>query len=309
MRHFWFGLFAAMLAFGQEQDVPIRVDVSLVNVAFIVRDGRGGLSRELTKEDIEVYEDGVKQDVKFFSRSGDLPLRLGVVVDASASQDTFNKQHKKDIEGFLKATVTPRDKAFLICFGNHVRLVSDFSASVPDLMDAFHRFEKGNRGFPELDIDDTRSGGTALFDAVYAAAITKLRPVAGERKALLLFSDGEDNSSAHDLMDAIEGAQIADAPIYTVRYTEEHRHGPTARDRYGMREMDRLARETGGAAFDASKRDVRELLAQVGEELRSMYDVGYTSLHPERDGTFRKVEIRVKREGMKARTKPGYFAR
>jgi Ca-activated chloride channel family protein len=309
MRPVWIGFCATMLAFGQEPDAPIKVDVSLVNVAFIVRDWAGNLARQLTKDDVEIYEDGVRQQVKFFSRSGDLPLRLGLVVDVSGSQDKFNKQHKKDIEAFLNSAVTPRDQAMLICFGNRILLASDFSASVPDLMQAFHRFERGHRDAQELDIDDSRSGGTALFDAVFAAAISKLRPLAGERKALLLFSDGQDNSSAHDLMDAIEAAQIADAPIYTIRYTEEHHHGPTARDRYGMREMDRLARETGAAAFDASKRDVSELLAQVGEELRSMYDVGYTSSNPQRDGRFRKVEIRVKREGMRARTKPGYFAR
>ena len=74
-------------------------------------------------------------------------------------------------------------------------------------MDALERFHKGDRHFPELEPDDTRSAGTALFDAMYLTAMEKLRPIAGERKALILFSDGEDNSSAHDLMDAIEAAQ------------------------------------------------------------------------------------------------------
>jgi len=288
---------------------PIKVDVSLVNVAFIVRDSAGLLNRDLTKEDIEVYEDGVKQEVKFFSRSSDLPLRLVLVVDSSDSQDKFNKQHKRDIEVFLKNAVTLRDRAALICFGNHIRLVNDFTSSVPEIMESFRRFDKGGQRFRELDMDDTRSGGTALFDAVYAAAFRKMGPVPGERKAIVLFSDGEDNSSAHDLLDAIEAAQATDSLIYTVRYTEPHRFGLTARNLYGMREMDRLARETGGAAFDASKHEVSELLTQVGEELRSMYDIGYSSTSPVPDGTFRKVQIRVKHPGMRVRTKPGYFAR
>ena len=110
-------------------------------------------------------------------------------------------------------------------------------------------------------------------------------------------------------MDAIEAAQTADSLIYTVRYTESKHGRLTSRNRYGIREMDRLAGETGGAAFDASKGDVASLLRRVGEELRPVYDIGYMSTNPARDGTFRKVVIRVKSEGMTVRTKPGYFAR
>ena len=316
MSSFGFRLLACLLTTGalasqEPGGLSIKVDVSLINVAFIVRDSSGRLARELTQDDIEVFEDGVKQDVKFFSRSADLPLRLGLVVDASDSQEKFNKQHKRDIEAFLERSVTSRDRAMLLCFGNHIRVVSDFTASVPDVMEGFRRFEKGDRHFPELDTDDSRSGGTALFDALYAAATRKLGPVTGERKALILFSDGEDNSSAHDLLDAIEAAQSADSLIYTVRYTEARHGGLNARNRYGMREMFRLAGETGGAAFDASKSDVSKLLGQVGDELRSMYEVGFMSTNPVRDGTFRKLTVRVKNDGenMTVRAKPGYYAR
>jgi hypothetical protein len=114
-----------------------------------------------------------------------------------------------------------------------------------------------------------------------------MKPVPDARKALILFSDGEDNSSAHDLMDAIEAAQTSDSLFYTVRYTEAKK-GPAHRAQpYGVREMDRLAGETGGAAFDASKKEVGSLLMQVGEELRSLYEAGYTSTNPAQDGSFR----------------------
>lgn len=301
--------------------MSIQVDVSLINVAFIVLDSGGPdsggrdavakLGRNLTRDDIEVLEDGVKQEVRFFGRSDDLPLRLGLVVDASRSQEKFLKQHRRDLETFLRMTVTPRDCAMLVCFGNHIRVVSGFSASVPALMDSLERFHKGERHFPELEPDDTRTAGTALFDAMYLTAQSfqaVTHPASGERKALILFSDGEDNSSAHDLPDAIQAAQAADALIYTVRYTESRKGRLTARNRYGMLEMGRLAAETGGAAFDASRKDVGTLLAQVGEELRSLYEVGYVSTNAARDGTFRKVVIRVRREGMTVRAKPGYYA-
>src|SRR4051812_31086584 len=118
-----FGLFAVALlgcsALAQEPAEPsIKVDVSLVNVAFIVRDQTGVLDRRLTKGDIEVFEDGVRQEVRFFGNSGDLPLRLALAADMSGSQQKFMKQHHRDIERFLKSALTPKDNALLVCFGN-----------------------------------------------------------------------------------------------------------------------------------------------------------------------------------------------
>lgn len=308
-----FGLFALLLAgvaVAQEPaGLSIKVDVSLVNVAFIVRDRAGALNRNLTKDDIEVFEDGVKQEVRFFGKSGDQPLRLALAADMSGSQEKFMKQHHRDIERFLESAVTPKDKALLVCFGNHIRVVSEFTSSVGSIMEALDRFQKGYRHFPELEADDTRSGGTALFDSVFLTAGEKLASVTGERKAMILFSDGEDNSSAHDLLDAIEAAQAADSVIYTVRYTESKNGQLPARARYGIREMERLAKETGGVAFDASQKSVGKALGEVAEELRSMYDLGYMSTNPNRDGSFRKVVIRVKQDGAVVRSKPGYFAR
>ena len=299
-----------LLLFGQEPPEPsIKVDVNLVNVAFLVHDASGALSASLSKDDIEVFEDGVKQDIRFFGRSADLPLRLALVADFSGSQEKFIKKHDRDIEKFLKTSVSPKDRAMLVCFGNHIRVVSDFSSSAADLLDGLAEFQKGSRHFPELEPDDTREGGTALFDALYLTALHKLLPDHAARKAIILFSDGEDNSSAHDLIDAIEEAQLADSTIYTVRYTESKHGRLTARNKYGTLEMDRLANDTGGASFDASQTDVAASLRQVSEELRSMYDIGYITTNPARDGTFRKLAIRVKREGFTVRTKPGYYAR
>jgi len=299
-----------LLLFGQEPPEPsIKVDVNLVNVAFLVHDASGALSASLSKDDIEVFEDGVKLDIRFFGRSADLPLRLALVADFSGSQEKFIKKHDRDIEKFLKTSVSPKDRAMLVCFGNHIRVVSDFSSSAADLLDGLAEFQKGSRHFPELEPDDTREGGTALFDALYLTALHKLLPDHAARKAIILFSDGEDNSSAHDLIDAIEEAQLADSTIYTVRYTESKHGRLTARNKYGTLEMDRLANDTGGASFDASQTDVAASLRQVSEELRSMYDIGYITTNPARDGTFRKLAIRVKREGFTVRTKPGYYAR
>ncbi len=134
-------------------------------------------------------------------------------MDASGSQDKFNRQHTRDPEKFVSSAIMPRDRALLMCFGNHIRMVSEFTDSAAELTSSMTGFQKGDRKFAELDPDDTRSAGTALFDSVYAAATGKFGPPARERRALILFSDGEDNSSAHDLLDAIEAAQAVDATI------------------------------------------------------------------------------------------------
>ena len=114
---------------------PISVSVNLVNVAFSAHDAQGKLVQNLTRDDIELYEDAVPQKIEFFARSTDLPLTLGLVVDASGSQDHFGKQHKKDLEVFLKQILRPQDRVFLLCFGNHLRLVSDYTNSPDQILE------------------------------------------------------------------------------------------------------------------------------------------------------------------------------
>jgi Ca-activated chloride channel family protein len=187
------------LLLAQQEPLPIKVEVNLVNVTFTVRGTDGQLAGNLKVEDFEILEDGVPQEIKFFGRSTDLPLRLALVIDGSNSQSKFNRDHHKDVEKFLHASLTSRDQALLLGFGNHLRVACGFTSNVEELMASLTRYEKTSSGMPELDPDDTRSGGTAMFDAVYAVASQKLAGVSGERKAVVLFSDGEDNSSAHDV--------------------------------------------------------------------------------------------------------------
>ncbi len=117
---------ASGFCFGEE---PIKVNVKLVNVAFSARDSHGTLVNSLTKDDIEVFEDAVPQKVSFFAHSIDVPLTLGLIVDFSGSQDQFSDQHQHDLEVFLKDILGPKDRVFVVGFGNHLRLISDFSQS------------------------------------------------------------------------------------------------------------------------------------------------------------------------------------
>ena len=287
---------------------PIRVKVNLVSVAFVARDERGALVDNLTQDDVDVVEDAIPQKIAFFSRSADVPLTLGLVVDASGSQDHFSKQHKNDLEVFFKDVLGPKDRVFLVGFGNHIRLVCDFSQSGTDLLDDWKKYQKDTGKFPELGPKESRDLGTAFYDSIYYSVTEKLVRENG-RRAILLFSDGEDNSSSHDMMTTIETAQAENVVVYAIRYTDKEHGKLTARNKYGISVMERVARETGGAHIDAETTDAHVYFRQIAEELRTSYELGYYPTDPLKDDSFRKIVIKPKREGVKVRAKTGYFSR
>jgi Ca-activated chloride channel homolog len=293
-----------------QHPAAFRTEVRLINVSFTARDSRGALVPDLTKDDVEVLDDGVPQTISFFARSDELPLALGLLADASGSQESFLKRHKRDVREFLKNVLRPSDRAFLVCFGNRLRLASDFTSSANVLIDGFEKFDAGNRSTPELGPrGEQRILGTAFYDAIYYAAEEKLAGAELARRALVVFSDGEDNSSARHMLDAIESAQSANIPIYGIRYTETRRRKMNARNKYGTAVMERIARETGGADFDADNSDLRRTFKAIGEELRSSYELAYHPTHKTVDGSFHKLIVRSKRPGVVIRAKTGYYAR
>jgi Ca-activated chloride channel family protein len=281
-----------------------------------MRDSRGALVESLAKEDIEIFEDAVPQKISFFARSTDVPLTLGLIVDVSGSQDHFTKQHEQDLEVFLKEVLGPKDRAFLVTFGNHIRLISDFSPSGAEIIERMKEYKGKDKGkdkkkhavFPELGPKENRDLGTAFYDSIYYSVAEKLARENG-RRALLLFSDGEDNSSSHDMMSTIEKAQAENVVVYAIRYTEKEHGKLTARNKYGTSVMDRIAKETGGAHIDAEVTDPHTYFRQIAEELRTSYELGYYPTNSGKDETFRKIVIRPKQAGVKVRTKTGYFSR
>jgi Ca-activated chloride channel family protein len=298
----------AVLCGGTWGQAPIKVDVNLVNVTFVARDSGGKLVEDLKREDIELLEDAVPQKIEFFAKSTDLPLTLALLVDVSGSQDEFGKKHKQDLEVFLREILRPQDRVFLVCFGNHLRLVSDYTNSAKQVLENYKEFDKSKGRFPEIGPQEDRELGTAFYDSIYYGVAEKLAAADG-RKAILLFSDGEDNSSSHNMMTAIEAAQRFNVPVYAIRYTEIHRGQLTARNRYGISVMDRVAKETGGLHIDAEGTDPHTYFRQIAEELRTSYEVGYYPTNKSKDDSFRKIVIQTKDEGVKVRAKTGYFGR
>jgi Ca-activated chloride channel homolog len=301
----------AMVSLLLEQGVaaqkPIRVDVNLVNVAFTARDAGGALVSNLTRDDVELYEDAVAQKIEFFSKSTDLPLTMALIVDVSGSQDHFGKKHEKDLQVFLKEVLGPKDRVFLVCFGNHLRLVSDYTNLPDEILESYREFDKGKRHFPEIGPEEERDLGTAFYDSIYYSVSEKLSQ-AGGRKAILMFSDGEDNSSSHNMMTTIERAQAENVVLYAIRYTEAKHGHLNARNKYGISVMDRTAGETGGAHIDAQRTDPHTYFRQIAEELRTSYELAYYPTNKTKDGTFRKIVIKPKQVGVKIKTKTGYFA-
>jgi Ca-activated chloride channel family protein len=303
----WLFLMLSGISLGQEAQT-FRASSNLVNLAFSVRDSSGRLVENLAKEDLEVLEDAIPQKIAFFSRSVDLPLTLGLIVDFSDSQQHFYKQHSRDLEVFLKDVLGPKDRAFLICFGNHLRLASDFSQSGTELLERLKKFDQGGRNFPEIGPPEERDLGTAFYDSIYYSVTEKLAQENG-RRALLMFSDGEDNSSSHDMMSAIEAAQAANVPVFAIRYTEMKHGKLTARNQYGIRVMDRIAKETGGRHFDAKAINAHTYFREIADELRTSYELAYYPSRPIKDDTFRKIVIRPRGDNLIIRAKTGYFSR
>jgi Ca-activated chloride channel family protein len=186
--------------------------------------------------------------------------------------------------------------------------VSDFTSSPDTILDGLARFEHGSHGMPEIGPIIERDLGTALYDAIFNPIQAKMASKEQLRRALIIFSDGEENSSEHDLLDAIRAAQNADTVLFGIRYTQMEHNRLTARNKYGTRAMDHLTQETGGATFDGLTTDLPSAFQQIDAQLRSMYELGFASTNPARDGTYRKLTIRLKQPGLTVRAKSGYFA-
>lgn len=288
----------------------IRVEVNLVNVPFTVRDEKGAWLTDLNAADFEVLEDGLPQKISFFSRATESPLTIAILADTSGSQDDFVRDHRRDIRDFLSTVMTPRDQTLLVCFSTAVRLVSPPSNAPDRIDDDLKTFQKAKelRSYPRLGEREIYDNASPVYDGVVETA-RYLGKLEG-RRAIILLSDGEDNTSARNLYDAVEALQEFGVTLFSLRYTELKKNTWSARNKYGRATMARLASESGGLDFDAgSSDDLRNEFRQISTMLRATYDLAYSSNQSERDGTFRKIRIRAKRPGLTTRHKTGYYAR
>lgn len=289
------------------EELPkITVEVDVVNVLCAVRDKKGGLVANLTKDDFVVLEDGKPQQIRYFSRETDLPLTIGLLVDVSKSQENLIEIEKQAAARFLAEVLRPKDLAFLISFGVDAELLQDLTGSVRLLRRALDelRLNAAVGGIHPPPVPTGKPRGTVLYDAVYLAAVERLQREVG-RKVMVVISDGVDVGSRLSREQAIEAAQKADAIIYAIYYADP-RYQFFA-DGYGT--LKRMAEETGGRVFRVSRRDPLEaIFAEIQQEMRSQYSIGYTPTNPAKDGGFRRLEIQTKQKGLRVQARKGYYA-
>lgn len=292
----------------QEGSYRLEVQSRLVNTTLLVRGPDGKPVTGLPQTAFHVREDGDDQTIRYFGTQRDLPLSIGLIVDVSGSQDKFVKEHEREIESFLAEVLQPNDRAFALCFGNHLRLTADWTSSPAAIIDGVHRFGKGDRSFPEVGPPEDRDLGTALYDAVVFPLQEKMASEKNRRRVLIVFSDGEENSSEHDLIDATTEAQSTDTLVYALRTTENREKKMNARDRYGERVLDHLTEETGGRSFDVEAMNAKDIFASIAADLRSIYEIGFYSTHGDNDRGFRRVRITVDGPGLTVQARSGYVA-
>src|SRR5271170_41148 len=305
-------LLLTVLVSGQDE-TTLKVEVSLVNILFTVRDKKGGLVGNLNKDDFKVLEDGKEQDVKFFNRETDLPLTIGLLIDVSASQMNLIEIEKNAAYQFFGSVLRKQDLAFLISFGEESELLQDYTNS-PKLLRAGLdglQVSSGVGGFgpgPVPTISQPR--GTVLYDAVYVASADELKGQVG-RKVLVLITDGEDEGSKYKISQAIEAAQRADAIIYGFYYVDRRFYMSRGMVFGGGSDsaLRQMSEDTGGHVFHIdNKLTLQDAFNQLQEEMRSQYAIGYTPTNPAKDGTFRKLEVKTSNKDWKVQARKGYYA-
>src|SRR5262250_3440854 len=292
----------------------LKVRVNVVQLFYNVKDKKGALIPNQTKDDFELFEDGKPQAIKYFTAESNLPLTLGILIDSSGSQMRVLEMEKEVGGAFLNDILRDKDEAFVIGFDVNVDLLQDFTNDVRRLKAGLNKAKintggGSGGGIPGLGggpVPTSNPRGTLLYDAVYLAAHDELAHEVG-RKAMILLTDGEDQGSQLKIRDAIEAAQKSDSICYVLLIADRGFYGGIGYS--GDSEMKKLAGETGGRVIEVGNKmdKLKEAFDQIARELRSQYNIGYTPSNSTLDGTFRKVEIRSK-QGYKIQSRSGYYA-
>jgi Ca-activated chloride channel family protein len=283
----------------QPPQTPFRAGVDLVSLNVTVTEGAGKYVTDLAAEDFNVFEDGVKQDVTFFTRTN-LPIALALLIDTSASMENRLPTAQEAAVGFVKR-LRPQDLAEVVDFDSRVVVLQSFSNNVVELEQAIRKTSAG--------------GSTSLHNAVYIALKDLKKVVAKSsdeirRQAIVVLSDGEDTSSLLPFEEVLDLAKRSETAIYSIGLRAGD--GPSTSAK-GFKEaefvMRQFSQETGGRSFFPNQiADLANIYGQISDELSSQYTVGYTSKNPKRDGSWRRVVVRIARPNLTARTKLGYFA-
>jgi len=272
----------------------IRSSVSLVVLGATVRDGKGSPVAGLVKDDFEVLEDKVPQQIESFSHE-DVPVTVGLVVDNSGSM----RPKRTDVIDAALAFVSssnPEDQLFVVNFNEHV------SMGLPGNV----QFTGNQRELQAALARNKADGMTALYDAL-AAALVQLKKGKWEKKVLIVISDGGDNASAHRLHQIREMVNQSSAILYTLGIFDEDD------DDRNPRVLKQLAKISGGESFfPTSLQEMLPACEQIARDIREQYTISYAPANRKPDGKYRTIELKARKSPgggrLRVSTRPGYDA-
>ncbi|MEO8025862.1 MAG: VWA domain-containing protein [Bryobacteraceae bacterium] len=275
----------------------IRIDTTLVLIPVAVTDPLNRFVTGLEKEQFKIFEDKIEQEIKQFS-SEDAPLSVGIVFDTSGSMGNKLQKSRQAVAQFLKLA-NPEDEFFLIEFNDRPELVVPFTPSTEDL---------------QSRLTFTQSKGrTSLLDGVYLAMAT-MKKARNPRKAILIISDGGDNSSRYTETEVKNAVREADVQIYAIGIFEPMSgRSRTPEEMGGPVLLSEVAEQTGGRHFSVDNlNELPDVAAKIGIELRNQYVIGYTPKNETRDGKYRRVQVKLvpvkNAPQLKAYHRLGYYA-
>ncbi len=273
----------------------IRSGVELVSLNVTVTDGAAKYVTGLGQDDFQVFEDGAQQKLTFFTPTQQ-PISLAILLDTSASMEERMDLAREAAIGFTRQ-LHHDDQAEVIDFDSQVRVLSPFTSDGAAL-------EKAIR-------TTAANGSTSLYNAVYIALkdLKKVKassPSDIRRQAIVLLSDGDDTSSLIEFDQVLDLAKRSETVIYSIGL----RQGEIARREFKEAEfvLKQLSSETGGRAyFPTDARELAKIYQSIWDELATQYSMAYSSANPKRDGAWRRIQVRIAKPGLTARTKLGYY--
>ena len=274
-----------------------RAGVDLVSLSVTATEGTKYVT-DLEQVEFEVFEDGAKQAITFFSRIQQ-PVALAILLDTSASMEERLPIAQQAAIGFVRR-MGREDVIEVIDFDSQVRVLQSFTNDHAAL---------------EAAIRQTAvNGSTSLYNAIYISLkeLKKVRAQSAEeirRQAIVVLSDGDDTSSLVEYEEVLDLAKRSETAIYAIGLRQGPGTGPRREFKEAEFVLNQLARETGGRAFfPTSAHDLPKIYEQISQELASQYTIGYSSRNTQRNGAWRRVVVRVTRPGVSARTRQGYYA-
>jgi len=285
----------------QNRQFKIGVRVDLVLVYASVVDKNGVFVGGLKKEDFTLLEDGVRQEITYFSQE-DVPLSMGFAIDTSGSMRNKYSTVSRAALSFIRSSIS-QDQVFLLGFNDEVELLEDFTNDIDLITDALE--------------NTVVTGGTALYDAVYLG-VQKAQDGIHQKKALIVFSDGEDRDSYYKLEEMAAKVQESDVQVFTIGFLNPiPDKGLFGRWSKSVPEKARdalklISEETGGKAFfPKDLNEIGAIVSEIGQDLRNQYGVGYISSNTARDGNYRRIKISLNAgtpAGASVRHRRGYIA-